>query len=327
MSGRLPAAARRALQDGALSYVAVRTPHGPHLTPVVFVLDAGHLWVTTARTSVKARTWRDDPEIAGLVRTDDVTVAFRGMVRTYDALDPLSWPAAAVAGPRLVRAATRFSLKNARFFAGYAVDARRVPLAWTPPGRVFARIELAAGRVLEDADQLAREGWGWWRASPVEARASYRALPPAGGVALRIPREIRRVVGSNGEGVMAFATSAGITALAVRWRRVAREDSFEAVVPLSSLALAGTPARPFAALTIDHASTWRASEMTGVLLQGPSEVFVPGTTRSGRAALHRRIETVWGPDVPARPALVRLRPLRAVWWEGWSSGTVRGPHR
>src|SRR6266498_3972190 len=91
-------------------------------------------------------------------------VTFRGRVRTYDALDLLSWLSAAVAGPRLVRAATRFSLKNARFFAGYAVNARRVPLAWTPPGRVFVGVEVKAGALLDLVVRTVAAVWGDWDA-------------------------------------------------------------------------------------------------------------------------------------------------------------------
>ena len=51
----IPVTARRTLEEGVLCYLGVRTPDGPHVTPVVYALDGSRLWVTTARTSVKAR--------------------------------------------------------------------------------------------------------------------------------------------------------------------------------------------------------------------------------------------------------------------------------
>ena len=72
----IPVTARRTLEEGVLCYLGVRTPDGPHVTPVVYALDGSRLWVTTARTSVKARVVRAGSEVAGLVRSGDVVVCF-----------------------------------------------------------------------------------------------------------------------------------------------------------------------------------------------------------------------------------------------------------
>src|SRR5207247_6018863 len=119
------------------------------------------LWITTSRSSVKARTWRRNDRVGGLVRDGDRAVSFAGRVVTYDLLEPESWPRSVLHAPGLTRAATAFTTKNARFFAGYAVDAYRVPLAWTPPGRVFAEIGLDRLVVL-DRNGI-RRTWGRFR--------------------------------------------------------------------------------------------------------------------------------------------------------------------
>src|SRR5207249_3353594 len=219
VTGPVPRAARRVLEEGVLCHLAVRTPWGPHLTPVVFVLDGGRLWLTTSRRSVKARTWKDDPFIGGLVVTGDRAVSFHGRVRTYDALDPLSWPAATVAGPRLVSAATKFSLKNARFFAGYAVDARRVPLAWTPPGRVFARIDLSAGWLLSIPDGSVLERWGERTGRRrTSFRASFEPLGRTRPLDLRVPRDVRSAGGPGGQAPLALDEGIGPpVVLPARW--------------------------------------------------------------------------------------------------------------
>jgi pyridoxamine 5'-phosphate oxidase-like protein len=342
VKARLPRAARDVLEGGPLCHLAVRTSRGPHLTPVVFVLDGGRIWLTTSRTSAKARALRRDPEVAGMVRMGDKAVSFRGRARTYDALDPLSWPSAAVAGPRLVRAATRFSLKNARFFAGYAVDARRVPLAWTPPGRVFVGIELDSGALLDMAEGTVADVWGDWTTGSgrIGYRASFANLGARRGLDVRVPASIRSIVGTGGEGALALGHE-GATVVPVRWRGVAREGTYDAVLPQPFLDLVepatrgGRHPRRRAALTVDRLAAWRAAEMTGMLLQGDEEVFSPTRVRRGSEALSRRIEGArtprgsssgeslgWkAPDL----ALVRLRPLRVVWWQGWSTGSVSHP--
>jgi len=314
VTARLPRAAREALERGTLCYLAVRTTWGPHLTPVVYALDGGRLWLTTSRTSVKARALRRGRDVAGMIRAGGQAVTFRGRARTYDALDPLSWPSAAVAGPRLVRAATRFSLKNARFFAGYAVNARRVPLAWTPPGRVFVGVEVKAGALLDLAEGTVAAVWGEWdtEAEVTETRRSSGRVKGRRALDLRVPRSVRSVVGSKGDGALALAHGAS-TVVPVRWRRVHGEGTYQASLPWAFLNLAaggtsGTsgPTRidgP-ASLTVDRLASWRAAEMAGMLLQGGAQT---------------------APSSEFDQALVRLRPRRVVWWEGWSSASVSGP--
>jgi hypothetical protein len=319
---RLPGSARRVLAEGVLCHLAVLTPTGPHLTPVVYALDGGRLWVTTSRSSVKARAWRRDRGVGGLVQAGDLAVAFRGRVRTYDALDPLSWPSAAVAGPRLVSAATRFSLKNARFFAGYAVDARRVPFAWSPPGRLFAAIELLAGRVLDSKTGDVLDGWGEWP-SGVRSASDYAPLGRTRAIDSKVPPAVRSAVGTSGAGALALRSREGISVLPVAWRRLGNEGAYEAVAPEVFVRLAHAGPRPQAALTVSHASRWRAAEMAGTLLQGQAEIFSPTRVSSGAALLRRRVNATGGKAEWKDPMLVRLRPAAVVWWAGWTSGIVR----
>jgi hypothetical protein len=301
---RIPGSAREILERGTLCYLAVRTRQGPHLTPVVFAVDGGRIWLTTSRASVKARALRQDQDVAGMVRLGSRLVTFQGRARTYDAFDPLSWPSAAVAGPRLVRAATRFSLKNARFFAGYAVNARQVPLAWTPPGRVFVGIEVVAGGVLDVAQAEVEERWGDWSEGPSQVSRGRR--PPdttTRALELGVPRAVRSVVGDRGEG--ALAAGGWPAVLPVTWRRIARDRAYHAVLPRAFLELAGSRPRnrtsPIrAALAVDRLAAWKAADMAGMLLQGDADT---STFEDDRA-------------------LIRLRPRRVVWWQGWSSGTV-----
>jgi hypothetical protein len=155
----IPDPAARLLDAGEFCYVAASTPAGPHVTPMVYAVAGERLWVTTSRRSVKARAWRDDPRVAGLVRVGSDALMFTGTATTHDALSPRSWRRSLSEAPMLAVASARFTRKNARFFAGYAFDARKVPLAWTPPGRVFVELEIERTALLE-GDGL--ETWGDW---------------------------------------------------------------------------------------------------------------------------------------------------------------------
>lgn len=316
MTDAIPAAARRVLDQGVLCHLACPSPFGPHLTPVVYALDAGRLWITTARHSVKARTWRSDPRAAGTVRSGSLAVAFRGRVRLYDALDPATWAPSLIDSPTLASAATKFTVKNSRFFAGYAVDARRVPLSWSPPGRVFAGIRLEAGRLLDLEGARVLDGWGPWPGGSAALRA-FDEGPRRRGIDLGVPDSVRATIGRSGDGVAAVAGAEGIAALPVRWNRVGTLGAFDAVLPAAFADLWGMDGGEApGALTVDRASRWRAAEMAGMLLRGTARVYSRAGTARGRRALAARV----GPG----EVLLRLVPERVVWWEGWTSGTVRG---
>ena len=313
----LPADALHTLEKGTLCRTAVLTSSGPHLTPAVFALSDDRVWVTTSRSSVKAAAWRADQRFAGLVEGEDRIVCFTGHARIHDALDPDTWSESFAAAPAALRAAFRFTKKNARFFAGYAVDARRIPLAWTPPGRVFAELEPAAGLVVErdrvgsawgrlGASSSSHERFRMWRRS---SRDPLEGLPE--DVAERLPRA--------GEGALAFETSRGPLALPVRWGVHAGE--VVAAIGVEFLGKAGVGPTARVALEVDVASAWRARSMCGVLFRGTGEVYVLEQLSSGGRSAGEAVAATGASR--SGTALVRVRPDRLTWWRGWSSGTVR----
>lgn len=306
------------LHDGTLCYVAAPASDAPHLTPVVFAVESDRVWATTARRSRKVHLWRERPDAAGLVRAGDRAVTFRGDVHLYDLLDPFTWPRSIVRSPTLARAAARFSARNLRFFAGYARDARRVPLGWTPPGRVFVSLGMASWAVLNVRSGSVEHSEGRM-GNRVGSRSSYRSLRPSRLVDEGAPEEVREVVGTSGEGILAVEGRPGTTVLPVRWSRIEAEGIYLIVVPRAFLRLGGTPEELPATLTIDHASTWRASHMVGLQLRGVAQAFRPARLSSGARVLEERM----GPGaVEPDPVALRLRPERAVWWQGWASGSL-----
>jgi hypothetical protein len=281
--------ARQVLAEGTFCSIAAWTPAGPHLTPVVYVADGRRIWLTTARTSVKARAWREDPTTAGLIVHEDRAVAFRGVVRIFDLMDPKTWGPSAARSPVITRAAARFTLKNARFFAGYARDAHRVPLSWTPPARVFASVELDSVALLDLSEGTVVERVGDWPAA-VPRSSTARSRPGRGDPLAGVPRDVRRAVGREGDGALAL----GAAVLPCRWR--AAEGLLEASVSGAHLRLIGSATGGRGAIAGQRPSAWRAREMRGFLARG--RVRVRG-------------------DGP-----VELEPERVVWWHGWATGTV-----
>jgi hypothetical protein len=312
----LPPEFERILERGAFCSITAETRRGPHLTPLVFAWSDGRVWLTTSRGSVKARAWRADPRVAGLVQNEAKAVTFTGRAAAYDALDPSTWIRTAVRIPAVTAASVRFSAKNARFFAGYAVDARRVPLAWTPPGRVFVEIVLERAALLDTGE--VRALWGEWDSSHPTAEA-FRARRGGTDAFAALPPAVRSGLGGTGQAAIAIAGRGGSVVLPARWA----EDGPDlyAAMPRGSLALAGAREAPVpVALAVDRASWWRAREMIGAMAQGIGQAFLPDRLRAGGRSAEEMVRRT-GKD-PEGAALVRIRPGRLVWWRGWSSGSV-----
>lgn len=308
----LSTAVQDVLDRGQFCSVATMTPRGPHCTPLVYATSGARVWFTTSRRSVKASAWRRDPAMAGLVRHEDLAVTFTGMVRTYDALDRRTWAAAVAGATSIARATAAFSAKNARFFAGYAVDAKQVPFAWTPPGRVFVGVDLERTALL--GDETVQEGRGRWGGQP-GSHESFRKTKGEDPYEL-VPDEVGERLGREGEGALAVAAERGLVVLPVRWR--ADAGGLFAALPADTLALAGAGAGAPVALTVDAPSIWRARDMVGAMFQGEASFYVDGVVRSGATSL-RSLATSLSPGATA---VVRVRPQRVVWWRGWSSGSA-----
>ena len=309
----LSTAVQSVLEQGEYCHVATSTPRGPHCTPLVFAYSGGRLWLTTSRRSVKTRAWKVDPSAAGIVRQGALTVAFTGTVKLYDALDRGTWGAAVAGATSIARATAAFSTKNARFFAGYAFDAKQVPFAWTPPGRVFVGIDLER-TALVDADGV-QEGRGRWAGATTSHEAFRRTTKGADPFA-EVPGEVAGSLGREGEGALALIGDRGPVVVPTRWR--AEEHALYAALPGETLALAAAGPDAPAALTIDEPSAWRARDMVGAMVQATASISVLDDLGSGSKSA-RTLATGIDPDADA---LVRLSPSRIVWWRGWSSGSA-----
>jgi hypothetical protein len=313
----LSTAVQSVLDEGTFCAVATVTPDGPHCTPLVYAASGGRLWLTTSRRSVKARSWRQDSSISGAIRHGELAVTFTGTVKTYDALDKRTWAGAVAGATSIARATATFSRKNARFFAGYAFDARQIPLAWTPPGRVFVGVDLERTALL-DADGV-QEGRGRWGGEAASHKTFRRRSSDPDPLAA-LPEDVVSEVGRAGDGLLAITGTRGLVVLPVRW--AADEGSLYAALPTETLALAGAEDPDVSvSLTIDKPSVWRAKDMIGGMIQGVGSCYVGGVVGSGA----KTMRSIAADLSPSADALVRIAPHRVVWWQGWSSGSARLP--
>jgi hypothetical protein len=310
----LSTAVQTVLEQGEFCTVATSTLDGPHCTPLVFAYSGGRLWLTTSRRSVKTRAWKEDPAAAGLVRHGDLAVTFTGTAKLYDALDRSTWGDAVAGATSIARATAAFSKKNARFFAGYAFDAKQVPFAWTPPGRVFVGIDLERTALLDD--EGVQEGRGRW-GGETASHGGFRRVMKGSDPFAALPREVRGPLGTDGRGALTLVGDRGPVVLPARWR--AEEHALYASLPEETLALGAAGPDVPASLTADEASTWRARDMVGAMVQGSASIYVLSELGSGSKTA-RGIAT--GMDAGSG-ALVRLAPSRLVWWRGWTSGSAR----
>ena len=309
----LSTAVQSVLEQGSFCAVATTGPSWPHCTPLVFAYSGGKLWFTTSRRSMKTRAWKADASAAGLVRHGELAVAFTGTAKLYDALDRNTWSDAVAGATSIARATAAFSRKNARFFAGYAIDAKQVPFAWAPPGRVFVGIEPSR-TALVDADGV-QEGKSRW-AGASTSHATFRRPGRRADPLAVLPREIRSSLGAGGHGALTLIGDRGPVVVPARWR--ADEHALFAALPAETLALADAGPDAPAALTVDEASAWRARDMVGAMLQGTASIYLLDALGSGSKTA-RTLATEIDPDAGA---LVRLAPARAVWWRGWTSGSA-----
>jgi hypothetical protein len=250
--------------------------------------------------------------VAGSVRHGGRAVAFTGTVTTYDLLDVQSWGRSLSHGPLLTLAGARFTRKNARFFAGYAVDAHHVPFTWTPPGRVFAEIRIERSAVL-DRGRVA-SAWGEW-GDALEGVERFRAARAGEPALSSVPGAS---FGTGGDGALGLETPGGPVVLPVRW--AAEGAGLYAALPAETLALAEAKGTPRVALAIDRPSTWRAREMVGAMVRGVGEIAVVSRLASGASSAARITQLAGLGDAGA--AIVRVRPASLVWWHGWTSDTV-----
>lgn len=313
----LSTAVSEVLDAGDYCWLAVPTVNGPHCTPLVFAYSGGRIWLTTSRRSIKARAWKTGEPIGGMVRAGLFSVTFEGSIEVYDALDSSTWGSAVSGATAIARATSAFSRKNARFFAGTVTDTKQVPFAWTPPGRVFAAVNLERVALI-DEDSV-QEGRGR-RKGQVLSAESFKKTKQTHPVMDEFPDEISEALGSGGQSAIALETDSGPAVLPARWASV--DGTLYSALPSEVLELSGVASGAAASITLDRPAAFKAGAMTGAMIQGTASIFVPDQLKSGAKSAAALAAEIYPAATAGSCSLVRVEPTRAVWWKGWASGTI-----
>lgn len=272
---------------GMLALRAGRAARGaPLVNPAVFSFAQGSLWMTTSRYAAKTIIARRDPRAAFLVDGESTALHLRGSLEVFDPLSLSGQVRAMLDGPGYFLGMAAYALKNAPYFAGYALDLARLPRAWLPYNRVILRLRLSHADIIE--------------AAPFPAAQAARV--PA------VPADVSRRLAGVSRGYACWVEGATPVIRPAYWDVEGGEIS---VAPVS-----GRP-RPggAGAVVIEAHHRFRPSLMVGACLRGTFE----------REEDAEAIAERYGMDPEDVPRTVTMRAQRVTAWRGFSVTTAVPP--
>jgi hypothetical protein len=123
------------LNRAPFAYLAVETPSGPHVTPLLFAFTPDRVWFGIARGTLKARTIRKRPAVGIVVPGETSSVTIRGEATL---LDRTPSPTELARAPFALPA---FAGRNALEMAAFARDVLRSATRPSPLVPVSVRID------------------------------------------------------------------------------------------------------------------------------------------------------------------------------------------
>jgi hypothetical protein len=284
-----------ALADAELAYLAVESPSGPMVTPLLFAVQDERLWMVMPRSSAKVAAIEADARVGLAVgRAGDLAVV-QGEAHLVDPLRPSALVSSLPEALLAPRALGRYLTGNLDHLAGILGGAGTGLLS---PRTVAA---LRPQRAL-----VVRPGAPWWSAGtwPEGARpytggdgAPRPSRLPLDGV----PDALRSLPSTAGPVVLGWTTTAGPVALPATW------DAAMATVQVDAALFAATGCLPQSRACVLFDGT------EGTALDGKSGLVLRG--RGSAAAAHGA-----GAD---GAATVTVRTERLSWWHGTDSRSVK----
>jgi hypothetical protein len=271
------------LRKASIGMLALRSGRLPLVNPAVFSYAGGSLWMTTSRYAAKTAIAKRDPRAAFLVNGGSRAVLLRG---TLDVLDPLNVAGqirTLLEGPGYFLGLAEYGLRNASFFAGYALDLTRLPREWLPYNRVVLRLKVS------DADIV--EGAPFPDAQPARVPA--------------VPAEVSKRLAGVSRGYACWIEG-GLPLIRPAFWEVDRGQV--SVAPTSGHPRAGSPG----ALVVESHHRFRPSLMVGVCVRG---TFAPST--DGVAIAER-----YAIGLSEVPPVIELKPERVTSWRGFATTTA-----
>ena len=271
------------LGKASIGMLALRSGRLPLVNPAVFSFARGSVWMTTSRYAAKTIIARRDPRAAFLVDGGTKAVLLRGTAEVLDPLKVASQLRAMLEGPGYALGMAEYALRNAPFFAGYALDIARLPREWMPYNRVVLRLRLTVADLVEGAP-----------------------FPPAQAARVpAVPAEVsRRLAGVS----RAYACwiEGGVPVLRPAFWEVDRGQV--TVAPTSGRPRVGSPG----ALVVESHHRFRPSMMVGACIRGTFAASSDGDSIAER----------YGLAPPEVPPVVDLRVERVTSWRGFAITTA-----
>jgi hypothetical protein len=267
----------------SLGMLALRPGRLPLVNPAVFSFARGSLWMTTSRYAAKTIVVRRDPRAAFLVDGGERAVLLRGALEVFDPLDLSSDVRAVLDGPSYFMGLAGYALRNAPFFAGYALDLARLPREWMPYNRVVLRLRIS------DADMV--EG------APFPAAQAARV--PA------VPAEVSRRLAGVGRGYACWIEG-GMPVLRPAFWEV--EHGRVTVAPTGGRPRVGSAG----ALVVESHHRFRPSQMVGACVRGTFAAATDGAEVAER----------YGIALEKVPPVIDLKPERVTSWRGFNITTA-----
>jgi hypothetical protein len=146
---RLNKDASSILGRARIGLLALRSGHAPLVNPAAFSFVSGAVWMTTSRFAVKTILARRDPRAAFFVDGGARAVLLRGTLEVFDPILVTSQVRALLGGPAFYLGMAGYTLKNAPFIAGYALDLVRIPREWLPYNRVVLCLRPSEDELIE----------------------------------------------------------------------------------------------------------------------------------------------------------------------------------
>src|SRR5256886_7040452 len=266
------------LGRASIGMLALRSGRLPLVNPPVYSCAIGSLWMTTSRSAAKTIIAKRARRAAFLVDGGSQAVLLRGALEVFDPLKVSSQVRAMLDGPGYLLGMAGYALRNAPFFAGYALDIARLPREWMPYNRVVLRLRLTVADLVEGAP-----------------------FPPAQAARVpAVPAEVsRRLAGVS----RAYACwiEGGVPVLRPAFWEVDRGQV--TVAPTSGRPRVGSPG----ALVVESHHRFRPSMMVGACVRG---TFAPSS--DGDSIAER-----YGLAPPEVPPVIDLKVERVTSWRGF----------
>ncbi len=264
--------------------LALRSGRSPLVNPAVYSFAGGSIWLTTSRYAAKTVIARRDPRAAFLVDGGEQALLLRGAIEIFDPLSLTDDVRTVLEGPGYFFGMAGYALRNAPFFAGYALDILRLPREWMPYNRVVLRLKLSDADIVEGAP-----------------------FPPAQAARVpAVPAEVSRRLAGVSRGYACWFEG-GLPVLRPAFWEVERGQV--TVAPTSGRPRLGAPG----ALVVESHHRFRPSLMVGACVRG---------TLAQSTASEEAIAERYGLSSAAVPPAIGLKPERVTSWRGFAITTA-----